>query len=270
MVAVSFGHIFSRPKEIVGDVIAGNRSEMLRINLIAITFLNNKVIDEEVVDSTIPTELNTFSFRISPKFTPTFEALISRTECVSVRYALAIIDDILETELYRTGVIIESDIGRLRRPLSLKEGVSLSAGVFCCCSSDPSQKIVFLVDGDANVCFAGDTITLHIEVYNYSSFKVENLRVKLRHTRTTQGKRSEEEINTVDFKGIEPGRYMPSFPVGFTFPKSLLPTAKSYALVSEYYVEIICVTSGSDNAMVKFPITILPPMKTNRNMHEST
>ena len=270
MVGVSFGSVYSRPKEVTGDIISGKTPDTLRVNLLGISYIDRNVVDEEVMATTIPSDLNSFSFRIPVKFTPSFEGISFREDSVSVKYALSIMDDILETELCRTSITIEADMNRSRRSISVKEVVPISSGVFCCCNPDRNQKIVFLVDGDSDICVAGDSITLHIEIYNYSTLKVDSLKVKLRHLLNISGKKSNEDLNTIEFKGIEPGRYMPSFPVTFTFPRSSIPTTKFRTLFSTYHVEIICVTSGVGNAIIKVPVTLIPPRKPLRNMHETT
>jgi hypothetical protein len=175
---------------------------------------------------------------------------------VDIEYVLSVLHMTTQTELVRRPVTLNFS-KQQGLPINVCEETRVSSH-FWCCIEDPASHLLTLINSDSDTACAGGSWNMFAEIYNYSKHVVDKIQVKLERVIEAEGTRDSEIINLKEFKGIEPGRFIPSFPLSLQVPVAALPSLDLFVFSCKYFVEIKAIISHAHDVSVRIPVNVIP------------
>ena len=224
-----------------------------------------EIRETEVLYESRMSESTLLSFSLpmdtSPSSSTTCVDSESESYEVEIAYALVATDCLSGAELHREAVSIDPRPISVGRIISIHKKYAVSVGV-CCWASEEIDSVTLLVDSETDVASIGHAFTFYVEAYNYSSADIVKISAMLVQTRRLGKVQRVETVNKINFRGVQAGRYIPSFPVTFQIPIASLPSMQSKGVDCQYHVKLVLTVSGGADLEAKIPISILPATST--------
>ena len=175
---------------------------------------------------------------------------------VNIEYVLSVLHIKTQTELVRRPVPLNF-AKQHGMPINICEETRVSSR-FWCCVEDPTSHVLTLVTADTDTACAGGSWEIFAELYNYSRYPIDKVQVKLERTITAHATSNSEVITMKEFKGIEPGRYIPTFPISLQIPAAALPSVDVPSFSCKYYIGIKTLISHAHDVEVHIPVHVVP------------
>lgn len=198
-----------------------------------------------------------FSADASPSMSVNEQDALGKVYQLDISYYLVCIDLSLNEEVAKTSLYLEGVAIYPRSKISLAEKLVISSG-FCCCIGEQTDFINVLVNSESDSSETGKPFTLFLEVYNYATQAVKSVEVKLSREILAGSNEIYDIITKLDFNGVKPDKYIPSFPVNLQVPSQAIPTADFSKFKCSYFVDVAAILQNSSDVRFRISVRVFP------------